>query len=51
MRSNQGTCINHRPGVEVGMRVAESAVLADSSSTDEGELALGRNILVAFKSW
>ena len=51
VRSNQGTCINHRPMVEVGMRVAESAVLADSSSTDAGELALGRNILVAFMSW
>ena len=51
VRSNQGTCINHRPMVEVGMRVAENAVLADSSSTQEGELALGRNILVAFMSW
>ena len=51
VRSNQGTCINHRPVVEVGMRVAEDAVLADSSSTDSGELALGRNILVAFMSW
>ena len=51
VRSNQGTCINHRPMVDVGMRVAESAVLADSSSTEEGELALGRNILVAFMSW
>jgi DNA-directed RNA polymerase subunit beta len=51
VRSNQGTCINHRPVVEVGMRVAENAVLADSSSTQEGELALGRNILVAFMSW
>ncbi|MGD8683171.1 MAG: DNA-directed RNA polymerase subunit beta, partial [Chloroflexota bacterium] len=51
VRSNQGTCINHRPVVDVGMRVAENAVLADSSSTDDGELALGRNILVAFMSW
>ncbi len=51
VRSNQGTCINHRPVVEVGMRVAENAVMADSSSTEEGELALGRNILVAFMSW
>jgi DNA-directed RNA polymerase subunit beta len=51
VRSNQGTCINHRPMVEVGMRVTEDAVLADSSSTEEGELALGRNILVAFMSW
>ncbi|MGI9080696.1 MAG: DNA-directed RNA polymerase subunit beta, partial [Thermoleophilaceae bacterium] len=51
VRSNQGTCINHRPVVEVGMRVPADAVLADSSSTDQGELALGRNILVAFMSW
>jgi DNA-directed RNA polymerase subunit beta len=51
VRSNQGTCINHRPVVEVGMRLSEDAVLADSSSTDAGELALGRNILVAFMSW
>jgi DNA-directed RNA polymerase subunit beta len=51
VRSNQGTCINHRPVVDVGMRVNENAVLADSSSTENGELALGRNILVAFMSW
>ena len=51
VRSNQGTCINQRPVVDVGMRVAIGDVLADSSSTDKGELALGRNILVAFMSW
>src|SRR4051794_6983784 len=51
VRSNQGTCINQRPTVDVGMRVAVGDVLADSSSTDNGELALGRNILVAFMSW
>ena len=51
VRSNQGTCINHRPIVEVGSRVTEGSVLADSSSTDQGELALGRNVLVAFMSW
>jgi DNA-directed RNA polymerase subunit beta len=51
VRSNQGTCINQRPIVDVGMRVEAGQVLADSSSTDEGELALGRNILVAFMSW
>jgi DNA-directed RNA polymerase subunit beta len=51
VRSNQGTCINQRPVVDVGMRVAAGDVLADSSSTDNGELALGRNILVAFMSW
>ena len=51
VRSNQGTCINQRPIVDVGARVAKGQVLADSSSTDRGELALGRNILVAFMSW
>ncbi len=51
VRSNQGTCINHRPVVDVGMRVIANTVMADSSSTDGGELALGRNILVAFMSW
>src|SRR5918996_623228 len=51
VRSNQGTCINQRPIVEVGMRVEEGEPIADSSSTDNGELALGRNILVAFMSW
>ncbi len=51
VRSNQGTCINHRPIVVVGDRVAEGQPLADSSSTDRGELALGRNVLVAFMSW
>ena len=51
VRSNQGTCINQRPIVDVGRRVEAGEVLADSSSTDRGELALGRNILVAFMSW
>ena len=51
VRSNQGTCINQRPVVDVGMRVEAGHVLADSSSTDHGELALGRNILAAFMSW
>ena len=51
VRSNQGTCINQRPIVEVGQRVAAGDAIADSSSTDGGELALGRNILVAFMSW
>ena len=51
VRSNQGTCINQRPTVDVGDRVVAGQVLADSSSTDRGELALGRNILVAFMSW
>ncbi|HEX2221168.1 MAG TPA: DNA-directed RNA polymerase subunit beta [Candidatus Limnocylindria bacterium] len=51
VRSNQGTCINQRPIVDVGERVTAGQVLADSSSTDEGEMALGRNILVAFLPW
>ncbi|HET7055158.1 MAG TPA: DNA-directed RNA polymerase subunit beta, partial [Thermomicrobiales bacterium] len=51
LRSNQGTCINQRPIVSVGDRVAENQVLADSSSTDHGEMALGQNILVAFLPW
>jgi DNA-directed RNA polymerase subunit beta len=51
VRSNQGTCINQRPTVDVGTRVAAGEPLADSSSTDAGELALGRNVLVAFMSW
>ncbi len=51
LRSNQGTCINQRPIVDVGDRVAVDQVLADSSSTDQGELALGQNILVAFLPW
>ena len=51
VRSNQGTCINHRPIVDVGSRVTDAQAIADSSSTQSGELALGRNILVAFMSW
>jgi DNA-directed RNA polymerase subunit beta len=51
VRSNQGTCINQRPIVDVGHRVTDGQALADSSSTQEGELALGRNVLVAFMSW
>src|SRR3954454_18168417 len=51
VRSNQGTCINQRPIVDVGTRIAAAQAIADSSSTDLGELALGRNVLVAFMSW
>jgi DNA-directed RNA polymerase subunit beta len=51
VRSNQGTCINQRPIVTVGQRVEDGAPIADSSSTQGGELALGRNVLVAFMSW
>ena len=51
MRSNQGTCYNQRPIVEVGQRVEADTIIADGPSTDNGELALGRNILVAFMPW
>ena len=50
-RSNQSTCIDQRPIVFKGDVVAQGAVLADSSSTDGGELALGQNVLVAYLSW
>ncbi|MBS1904678.1 MAG: DNA-directed RNA polymerase subunit beta [Bacteroidetes bacterium] len=50
-RSNQDTCINHRPLVKAGQKVAKGDVLVDSSSTEGGELALGRNVIVAFMPW
>ena len=50
-RSNQNTCINQTPLVQVGDRVAPGDVLADGPSTDLGELALGQNMLVAFMPW
>ena len=51
VRSNQGTCINQRSIVGRGDVIAEGQVLADSSSTGHGELALGQNVLVAFMTW
>tara|TARA_B100001123_G_scaffold111329_2_gene129538 strand:+ start:39334 stop:43083 length:3750 start_codon:yes stop_codon:yes gene_type:complete len=51
IRSNQGTCVNQRPIVNVGDVVTEGQILADSSSTGDGKLALGQNVLVAFMSW
>jgi len=51
MRSNQNTCINQRPLVAPGEQVEKGDVLADGSSTDMGELALGQNLLVAFMPW
>ncbi|GHO68894.1 DNA-directed RNA polymerase subunit beta [Ktedonobacter sp. SOSP1-52] len=51
VRSNNGTCINQRPIVKKGDYVTKGQVVADSSSTELGELALGQNILVAFMSW
>jgi DNA-directed RNA polymerase subunit beta len=50
-RSNQGTCINQKPMVSVGERVKKGQVIADGPSTDTGELALGKNLLVAFMPW
>ena len=50
-RSNQNTCINQRPLVSVGDKVFKNQVIADGPATDLGELALGRNVLVAFMPW
>ncbi|MCS6909809.1 MAG: DNA-directed RNA polymerase subunit beta [Anaerolineales bacterium] len=50
-RSNQSTCIDQRPSVVKGQRVKKGDVIADSSSTNHGEIALGHNVLVAFLSW
>ena len=50
-RSNQNTCINQKPIVQVGQKVARGQVLADGPCTELGELALGRNVLVAFMPW
>ena len=50
-RTNQGTCYNHKPIVKAGDRVAAGQIIADGPATDGGELALGRNLLVAFMPW
>ncbi len=50
-RSNQSTCIDQRPAVVKGQRVRKGEVIADSSSTESGELALGQNVTIAFISW
>ncbi len=50
-RSNQGTCINQRPIVQHGERVEEGEVIADGPSTDLGEIALGKNLLIGFMTW
>src|SRR5699024_7766984 len=50
-RSNQGSCINHRPIVRRGDRIEKGDVIADGPSTDMGEIALGKNLLVAFMTW
>ncbi len=51
VRSNAGTCINQRPIVAVGDRVETGQVIVDGPSSDQGELALGQNVLVAFMPW
>ena len=51
MGSNAGTCLNQRPLVKLGQKVAVGDVIADGSGTDEGELALGKNVVVAFMPW
>ena len=51
VRTNQGTCVNQRPVVDKGDRVEAGQVITDSSGTDNGELALGQNVLCAFMSW
>jgi DNA-directed RNA polymerase subunit beta len=51
MRSNQGTCINQRPIVKKGQLIKAGDILADGPSTEQGELALGRNVVVAFMTW
>ena len=50
-RSNQGTCINQRPIVEEGEKVKAGDIIADGPSTDNGEIALGKNILIGFLTW
>ncbi len=50
-RSNQGTCINQRPRVEVGQRIEKGDLIADGPSTEMGEIGLGRNVLIGFMSW
>jgi len=51
LRTNQNTCINHRPIVRKGDRVEKGQILGDSSCTDKGELSLGRNVVCAFMPW
>ncbi|MBR1968771.1 MAG: DNA-directed RNA polymerase subunit beta [Clostridia bacterium] len=51
LRSNQGTCINQHPIVEEGEKVTKGMIIADGPSTDNGEIALGRNVLIGFMTW
>ncbi len=50
-RSNQGTCVNQRPIVSKGEHIEDGEIIADGPSTDQGDLALGRNMLVGFMTW
>ena len=50
-RSNQGTCVNQRPNVEVGERVTFNQIIADGPACKDGEIALGKNVLVGFMTW
>ncbi len=50
-RSNQGTCINQKPIVKVGQKIKKGEIIADGPSMDNGELALGQNVTVAFMTW
>ena len=50
-RSNQGTCLNHKVKVKAGQHVERGDILADGPAIDDGEMALGRNVLVAFMPW
>ena len=50
-RSNQGTCVNQRPIVEVGERLVEDQVIADGPACSQGEIALGKNVLIGFVTW
>ncbi|MBQ7549459.1 MAG: DNA-directed RNA polymerase subunit beta, partial [Clostridia bacterium] len=51
MRSNQGTCINQKPIVDIGQRVEADDVIADGPATDHGEISLGKNALIGFMTW
>jgi DNA-directed RNA polymerase subunit beta len=51
MRSNAGTCFNQKPIVKLGQKIKAGQIIADGPSTDQGEMALGRNVLVAFMPW
>ena len=50
-RSNQSTCLNQKPIVDVGQRVEADQIIADGASTKNGELALGKNPLIGFMTW